>query len=62
MINDAHCTIQGNECRICSVYRFGSLCTEDIKRLLHDTSNEGDQSSIMMKLLNLKHNPQKEEK
>jgi len=27
---------RGNECRRCPVYRFGSLCTEDIKHLLYE--------------------------
>ena len=29
-----------NACRQCVVYRFGSLCTEDIKSLLHDQNDE----------------------
>jgi MerR family transcriptional regulator/heat shock protein HspR len=39
------CAPQGNECRRCLVYRLGSLCTQDIKRLLHDqdaTRNAGE--------------------
>jgi MerR family transcriptional regulator/heat shock protein HspR len=36
MINGLQCAPQGNECRRCVVYRFGSLCTEDLKRLLYD--------------------------
>ena len=39
MMKDAHCTLQGNECRDCIVYRFGSLCIEDIKELLHNQSS-----------------------
>jgi len=38
-IRGLDCAPQGNECRRCVVYRFGSLCTEDIKRLLHDQSD-----------------------
>ena len=30
------CAPKGNECRRCAVYRFGSLCTQDIKRLLFE--------------------------
>jgi MerR family transcriptional regulator/heat shock protein HspR len=36
MIKERDCDRQGDECRQCVVYRFGSLCTQDIKRLLHD--------------------------
>ena len=39
MINEAHCTLQGNECRICIVYRFGTLCVEDIKEIIYDQNN-----------------------
>ena len=42
MMKDAHCTLQGNECRYCIVYRFGSLCIEDIKELLYNQSNDFD--------------------
>jgi hypothetical protein len=41
MIKDAHCTVQGNECRKCAVYRFGTLHTEGIKLLVH-SSNDGN--------------------
>lgn len=37
-IKGLSCTPQGNECRQCVVYRLGSLCTEDLKHLLHDPS------------------------
>lgn len=36
MIKGLDCAVQGNECRECVAYRFGSLYTQDIKRLLHD--------------------------
>lgn len=35
MIKGLDCAGQGNECRKCVVYRFGSLCTLEIKRLVH---------------------------
>jgi len=54
MIKDAHCTLQGNECRKCIVYRFGSLCTESIKELVH--ANNSEQKEIMQKLLDQKLN------
>ena len=37
-VNGMSCAPKGNECRRCQVYRLGSLCTEDIKHLLHDPS------------------------
>lgn len=51
MIKDAHCTIKGNECRECSVYRFGTLHTEDIKKLLHSYDNIEDQRDTVNKIL-----------
>ena len=36
MIQGLPCAPKGNECRMCAVYRFGSLCTQDIKRLLFE--------------------------
>jgi hypothetical protein len=62
MMKDAHCTLQGNECRKCLVYRFGSLCAENIKELLHNQSSSCDSSEAIMKLLDKKRNSQKEEK
>ncbi len=38
-IKNAHCTSQGNECRRCSVYRFGTLHTEGIKVLVHSSND-----------------------
>jgi MerR family transcriptional regulator/heat shock protein HspR len=35
-IHGLDCAPKGTECRQCIVYRLGSLCTQDIKRLLHD--------------------------
>jgi hypothetical protein len=44
MIKGLSCAPQGNECRECAVYRYGSLGAEDIKLLLHDQkdSHAGD--------------------
>ena len=36
MVRGVDCAPQGNECRVCAVYRLGTLCTEDIKHVLHD--------------------------
>jgi DNA-binding transcriptional MerR regulator len=51
MIKDAHCTFQGNECRDCIVYRFGSLCIEDIKELLYNQSNDFDPKKAITEFL-----------
>ncbi len=50
-IKGLDCSPQGNECRRCIVYRFGSLCTQDIKRLLHDHDNCRDAGEAMLGLL-----------
>ena len=52
MMKDAHCTLQGNECRYCIVYRFGSLCIEDIKELLHNLSRSSDTIPVIEEFLN----------
>jgi len=51
MIKDAHCTLQGNECRQCAIYRFGSLCTEDIRGLLHSDNLGDEQREALNRLL-----------
>ena len=48
------CAPQGNECRICIIYRFGSLCTEDIKQLLHEQVKHQDASVAIKELLQRK--------
>ena len=52
MIKEAHCTLKGNECRKCLVYRFGSLFTEDIKDIIHKEKYDTDQRSRVKQLLN----------
>ena len=52
MIKEAHCTLKGNECRKCLVYRFGSLFTEDIKDIIHNDRYETDQRNRVKQLLN----------
>jgi len=54
MMKDAHCTVQGNECRICIVYRFGSLCAEDIKELLHNQTSGYDPKTALTEFLDKK--------
>ena len=51
MIKDAHCTEQGNECRKCAVYRFGTLHTEGIKLLVHSSNDNNKQREIIEKAL-----------
>ncbi len=50
-IKGLDCAPQGNECRRCAVYRFGSLCTRDIKRLLHDRNGLPSVAAAMRGLL-----------
>jgi DNA-binding transcriptional MerR regulator len=54
MIKKAHRTIQCNECKNCSVYRFGSLCIENIKELLHNQSEVSDPKDTIIEILNKK--------
>ena len=51
MIKGLDCAPQGNECRRCVVYRFGSLCTQDIKRLLHDQDDSRNVRATTRELL-----------
>jgi MerR family transcriptional regulator/heat shock protein HspR len=54
MMKNAHCTLQGNECRNCLVYRFGSLCIEDVKKIIYDNSNGCDPKIILREFLDRK--------
>ena len=51
---------QGNECRRCVVYRLGSLCTEDIKRLLHNHNDSQNAGAPIRELLRRQKNPKQE--
>ena len=62
MMKDAHCTLQGNECRNCIVYRFGSLCIEDIKQLLHNQTHMSDPKKTIIEILEKKQDYKEEEK
>ena len=62
MIKNAPCTSQGNVCRQCIVYRFGTLCIEDIKALLHDKTGSREYSKAITELMDKKRYSQKEEK
>jgi MerR family transcriptional regulator/heat shock protein HspR len=54
MIRGLNCSPQGNECRRCDVYRFGSLCTQDIKRVVHDQSDLQNAGMAIKKLMQRK--------
>ncbi|MGD8867125.1 MAG: MerR family transcriptional regulator [Gemmatimonadales bacterium] len=54
MIKGLDCAPQGNECRQCAVYRFGSLCTEDIKQLLHDQTDLESAGAGIHELMQMK--------
>jgi MerR family transcriptional regulator, heat shock protein HspR len=55
MIKGLDCTpSDGNECRQCVVYRFGSLCTEQIKTVLHDQPGGPQGSAGIRELLERK--------
>lgn len=51
MIKGMTCAPQGNECRQCEIYRFGSLCTQDIKHVLQDQDGSRDTREAMNTLL-----------
>jgi MerR family transcriptional regulator/heat shock protein HspR len=53
-IRGLECADKGNECRRCAVYRFGSLCTEEIKHLLQDQEVRGDVCAAMKELMQRK--------
>ena len=59
-IKGLDCAPQGNECRECQVYRVGSLCTEDIKRLLHDQNDIEEMGVAVKELLDRKRRSRKE--
>jgi len=45
------CAHQGNACRTCVVYRFGSLCTEEIKQLVYEQTDLESTGSAIRELL-----------
>jgi MerR family transcriptional regulator/heat shock protein HspR len=55
MVKGLDCTpSHGNECRQCVIYRFGSLCTEEIKSLVYDQANSKDASTAIRELMDRK--------
>lgn len=61
-IKGLNCAPKGNECRACAVYRFGSLCTEDIKRVLHDQNDVQSAGAAIQELLQRKRHSKEEER
>ncbi len=61
MVKGLACTPQGNECRRCVVYRFGSLCTQDIKQVLYKQHDAQDAGATMKELLQRKRHCKEEE-
>jgi len=41
----------GNECRECVIYRFGSVCTEEIKSLVHGQNGSEDVGTAIRELM-----------
>ena len=61
MMKGLDCTpSHGNECRQCVVYRFGSLCTEEIKSLVYDQTHSKDASTAMRRLMDRRRRCRKE--
>ena len=60
MIKGVNCAPQGNECRRCDVYRLGSLCTEEIKRIVYDQDGARDTSAAIRELLDRKRRSREE--
>jgi hypothetical protein len=55
MIKGLNCSpSSGEECRQCAVYRFGSLCTEQIKSVVYDQAGSGDTRNAIKELLDRK--------
>ena len=50
----------GNECRQCVIYRFGSLCTEQIKRVVYEQAGKQDAGAAIKKLLDRRRRSQEE--
>ncbi len=53
-IKGLDCAPQGNECRSCMVYRFGSLCTENIKELVYHKASFPNAASAIQEVMERK--------
>jgi len=56
------CSQGGQACRHCLVYRFGSLCTEDIKRLIYQRGDRREAGAVVEELMKLKGLSKQEER
>jgi MerR family transcriptional regulator/heat shock protein HspR len=55
MIEGRECLLShGDECRTCAVYRFGSLCTEHIKSIVHDQADSEAPRAAITELMDRK--------
>jgi len=54
------CAPKANECRQCVVYRLGSLCTEEIKRLVHDQAGPWCTNAALRELMDRKRRSREE--
>lgn len=61
MIRGQDCTSSHvDRCRRCAVYRFGSLCTEEIKGLVYDRNPSRDNSAAIRELIDRRRRFRKE--
>ncbi len=60
MIRGLDCAPQGNECRQCVIYRFGSLCTQNIKQLMQVKNGIRCTSAAMEQLMDRKRRSREE--
>jgi len=60
MVRGGVCAAKEGQCRQCDVYRWGSLCTEEIKGLLHDQAISQNSSAAVRQLADRKKRSRKE--
>jgi len=61
MVKGLDCASGAGDCRECVVYRFGSLCTKDIKRLLYDQNDPRKAGAAIKDLIERMQTPQEED-
>ncbi len=60
MVKGRVCTATDSECRTCDVYRFGSLCTDQIKMLVHDQTDVQNPCMAIRELMDRKQRSREE--
>ena len=60
MVKGRVCTAVDNECRTCDVYRLGSLCTDQMKMLVHDQTDAQNSSVAIRELMDRKQRSREE--